>query len=49
MTNFKIVVTDNEIIVFKNNVRYMTYFREAVEIWKIADYFGVEISEILYF
>lgn len=48
MTNFKIVVTDTDIVVFKNNVRYMTYFIDAVEIWKIADYFGVEISEILY-
>lgn len=48
MTNFKIVVSDIEIVVFKNNVRYMTYFIDAVEIWEIADFYGVEYSEILY-
>lgn len=48
MTNFKIVVTDTEIVVFKNNVRYMTYSKDDFEICTIVDYYGIEISEILY-
>ena len=48
MTNFKIVVTDTEIVVFKNNVRYNSFLLAQYKIWEIADFYGVKYSEILY-
>ena len=48
MTNFKIVVTDKEVIVFKNNVRNASFSIGQFKIWEIADFYGVEYSEILY-
>jgi len=49
MIKFDIVVDSEKIIVFKNNVRYMTYFRKHYKIEEIADFYGVEFSEILFF
>lgn len=50
MSNFKIVVivTDDEIIVFKNNVRYNSFPLGSYKIYQIADFYGVKYSEILY-
>ena len=48
MTKYIIVVTDKEIVVFKNNVRYSSFLLGQLKIHQIADFYGVKYSEILY-
>lgn len=48
MTKYIIVVTDKEIVVFKNNVRYASFLLGQLKIHQIADFYNVKYSEILY-
>ena len=48
MTNFKIVVTANEIIVFKNNEKYWVYNKCFYAAPDIAEFYGVDYSELIF-